>query len=483
MVRTRSFEIWTTLSAAIVFAGVAIAEPPDDDASSELSEAYQHDDEDHADDDHGSDSRFPDKPQPLRLHDFPDRPKPLIELGDPLLGTGPIGEGIELPTGAVWQPSFVVFGTARSAIQVFDNGPETFSEWANRIDLFGNLQLSGTERILVGIRPLDQDNRFTGYFFEPSGDRQHEEEEEFNARITTLFFEGDLGEIFPNLDPTDSGELDIGFSVGRQLLFYQEGMLINDTIDSVGITKNNILPAGASNMQVTFVYGWNDIHRDNNIEDNSALLFGLFTELDTPKSTLNFDLVYVHDEDEEESGFVGGVSAVQRIGYVNTSFRALGSIATDEESDRLRDGALLFGEVSWVPHHTHDNMYVNAFWGIDNFSSAARAPDAGGPLGRTGILFAAVGLGRYGAALGNRADDSVGAAVGYQHFWDETRQQFIVEAGGRGSTKESDSAIAIAGRYQRAVGQHTVLRVDTFARGRRNEPPGWGARFEIQFKF
>ena len=55
-------------------------------------------------------------------------------------------------------------------------------------------------------------------------------------------------------------------------------------------------------------------------------------------------------------------------------------------------------------------------------------------MGRTGILFAAVGLGRYGAALGNRADNAVGGSLGYQMFFKRTRQQLIVELGGRKHT-------------------------------------------------
>ena len=48
---------------------------------------------------------------------FPKRPKPILELGDDFLGPGNIGKGWELATGAVWQPSVVVFGTYRTAMQ------------------------------------------------------------------------------------------------------------------------------------------------------------------------------------------------------------------------------------------------------------------------------------------------------------------------------------------------------------------------------
>jgi hypothetical protein len=49
----------------------------------------------------------------------------------------------------------VLFGTYRTAIQTFEDGTERYSEWANRLDMFANLQLSGTERVLIGMRPFD----------------------------------------------------------------------------------------------------------------------------------------------------------------------------------------------------------------------------------------------------------------------------------------------------------------------------------------
>ena len=113
-----------------------------------------------------------------------ERPQPLLELGNPFQASGPIRSGFRLPSGAVWQPSLWVFGTYRTALQVFDNGNEVFSEWANRLDLFANLQLTGTERILIGVRPLDQDGRSSGYRFSPRDADGWEDA--LNMRLTTL---------------------------------------------------------------------------------------------------------------------------------------------------------------------------------------------------------------------------------------------------------------------------------------------------------
>ncbi len=427
-------------------------------------------------------SRITDQQIPLMAPDQVVRPKPILELGHPFQAPGLLNPGFTVPGGAVWRPSLLVFGTYRTAVQAFDNGDTTVSEWANRLDLLANLQLSGTERVLAGFRPLDKDGRFTGYKFNP--DRGNGREDELNIQLTTLFFEGDFGQLFPNLDPDDSRRLDWGFAVGRQPLFFQEGMLINDDIDAIGIVRNTILPKGASNLRVTVLYGWNEIHRDDNRHDDSAHLLGIFTESDWSQSTVALDVVYIYDEDRRTDGLYWGFSSVQRIGHLNTSFRALGSHALKEQSEAVSSGYLFFGELSWSPTGSPDLVYINAFWGVDQFSSASRGPATGGPLGRTGILFAAVGLGRFGAALGNRADQSVGAAIGYQLFLDQTRKQIVFEFGGRRSTEsQGDGAIAAGVRYQQAFGQHAVLQVDVLGAVAESRDEGWGTRLELRYEF
>ena len=53
----------------------------------------------------------------------------------------------------------------------------------------------------------------------------------------------------------------------------------------------------------------------------------------------------------------------------------------------------------------------------------ARGPATGGPLGRAGINFAAVGLGSYGAPLSSRARDVAGGAFGYQKFYGAAKRR------------------------------------------------------------
>ena len=176
-------------------------------------------------------SEISDEYIPLQLEGFPSGPKFLLELGNPYLGTGNIRPGFQLPTGAVWQPTLILFGTLRSAVQSFEVDDFRVTEWANRLDLFANLQLSGTERLVVGFRNFDRDGSFTSYIFEPSSD---------DPAFQALFGDTDavprraerrdrdallrrrLRRDLPEPRPKDFSRTDVGFSIGRQPLRFKK---------------------------------------------------------------------------------------------------------------------------------------------------------------------------------------------------------------------------------------------------------------------
>ena len=69
-------------------------------------------------------------------------------------------------------------------------------------------------------------------------------------------------------------------------------------------------------------------------------------------------------------------------------------------------------------------------------------------------------------------------------FFDETRKQVILEAGGRTGTKGDEASIfALGARYQQAIGQRTILRFDCFGAIPEEGDNAYGARVELQFKF
>ncbi len=484
---------WLLAIALLLAPAISTAQEHDSAEGEEHREEYGEEHSEKHSNEHAS--RLSDEVIPLQLEGFPQRPKPIVELGEPFLGTGTLRPGFELPTGAIWQPSLLVFGSLRTAVQSAEVDGARRSEWANRLDLFVNLQLSGSERLVIGLRPLDRDGRFTSYTFDSNIAGIDEEfNSELNGQITSLFFEGDFGEIFPNLSRDDFRATDIGFTVGRQPMLFQEGILIDDAIDGMGFTRNTLQPKNTSNFRTTFFWGWNEVGRGSggdNREDDSAQLFALLTSTDLRTSTIDADLVYVSSDDPQRGDLItAGVSAIQRIGKANTSLRLLASSAVDEETAFATDGVLLFTEASWTPASSLNFFYFNTFWAVDEFSSAARGPASGGPLGRAGINFAAVGLGSFGAPLSSRAKDVAGGAVGYQWFFHNTRRQLIVELGGRVGTEDDvANAVAATARYQAAFGRRFVLVIDAIAGRRESLRAGagdqdfFGGRLELVLKF
>ena len=413
----------------------------------------------------------------------------LLELGDPFLGNGPIRPGIKTPFGQMLQPGFLLYGSFRTALQSFERHGVNSIEWSNRLDLNGNVNLSGTERLVFSMRPLDsQTGNFTGYNFQPNDNSGWHED--FNARLTRLFFEGDLGEIFPGLDPDDSHTYDLGFSIGRQRMTVQDGLLLNDLIDAVGITRNSLVFDGISNLRLTGIYGWNHINRGNNdvafqADYHSVKLFGLLAEADTAwNNTVSLDALYVGGDSDENAWYFGAAST-QRFGWLNSTFRVNASIPAHESSSRVGSGVLLVSQLSSTLPSSDNLLYFNSFWNIGRFTSAGRSPDQGSPVANLGLLYGPVGMGRYGVPLGEPIDHTVGTAIGYQMFFDGINSQLIFEVGARANTQNrlSDAALGFGTRFQKSFGKRHVLRLDAFVATEEHQPVSYGLRTEWMIKF
>lgn len=422
--------------------------------------------------------------------EIPARPSLLLELGDPFLDTGKLDKGFEVPViGAVWQPRLWSYFIHRTTLQSFDNqvpGRKRDSEWANRMDLYANLQLTGTEKILLGLRPVDNNvpGRFTRYTFEGADD---DFKNEFNIDVETLFFEGDLGSLIPNLDRAGIKPIDFGFTVGRQPITFQEGILINDTVDSFGLVRNNIPFPGTSNLRISGMWAWDRLDRNDRLRGADENMYALFIAADAPVSTYNLDLIYVDDNTDDGDAFYVGASAIQRIkalGGISTAFRVNSSFALEDEipGNVIGDGALFTAEISATPKGSDDIAYFNPFISVGNFTQAGREPIVGGPLANTGILFASPNLSTYGSEIRNFVDDTVGFATGYQAFWDNKRRNLIIEFAGRedyGGVGEGIDSLSIGFQLQQAVGQHVQLQLEAFYTVNDDLPDGSGARFEV----
>ena len=421
---------------------------------------------------------------------IPERPKLHIELGDGFLDTGKLSAGFKVPVlGAVWQPRLWNYIINRSVVQSFDDGAEgrdRDTEISNRLDYYANLQLTGTEKILLGLRPTDNNSpgRFTRYTFEGSDE---DFKNELNVDIETLFFEGDLGSLAPNLDKAGITPIDLGFSLGRQAITFQEGILINDTVDAIGLIRNNLSFPGASNLRIAGMWAWDRLDRNDRVRGSNSNMYALFTAIDAPVSTFNIDTIYVDDNATDGSGDAVylGLAAIQRLRFLrgmSTAFRVNSSFALDSEipGNTVGDGTFITGEFSFTPHGSEDIAYFNPYISIGNFTQAGREAIVGGPLANTGVLFASPNLSTHGAEISPFVDDDVGFAVGYQAFWNGRRTNLVLElATKKDFSGSGNDSVALGYQLQQAVGQYFQIQIESFYTFNDIISDGAGARFEI----
>jgi hypothetical protein len=431
-----------------------------------------------------SSSRFSDKVPGLKEQDdLPKGPRPLFELGQGYLEEGPYDYEFELPWGMVVSPGLVFFGNFNTGLEVTDNGvADATAELVTTLNLFANLTLSGTERILVGVSPLQRENGpKSRYQFQPDSDWKGEA----NLRLTTAFFEGELSEMFPKLDMDGRLPLDYNISVGRQGLRIQDGIMIQDTMDSIAVTRSTLPLPGTNFARFTGFMAWNNVHRTNNKDDADGELYGLSASVEVAHAMIDLNMAYVDSSDAIGDQFNIGASMVRPYilfeHSVDTTTHIAFSHTPDAETVHATDGALLYTSLSWAPKRTVDIMYVNAFAAFDQYAPAAR--QTAGPLGITGLLFAGNGLA--GAAIGNRANDAYGGAIGYQMFFSPAlRRNLIFELGGKKDDSEGGiDRVGGAVRYSQAVGRRTFFEIGGFVVGQESIDDAYGIRTKLSFIF
>jgi hypothetical protein len=464
-----------------------------------------------------SKSRLSDKPKPLlKEHtELPERNPPIYEWNLPFLGPGNIISGFKSPTGAVWQPAFWVFGSFQSSAGVVSDGLNPARQYMSaRADINGNLQLTPTERIVIGFTPLSQGGSLGTGVLHVDGQGTNFVNA-LNPNIQTLFFEGDTRQLFPGIDPNDTKGLDFGFAIGRQWISFQDGVMINDNIQALGITKDTIqIPGiGTQDMRITGLVGWADIRRNDTIPDPSAYLLGIFTETDFRKSTVDVDFSFVGSNNPMDafgverggSGAYFGASATQRFGALNTTFRINTSTALDGIGTAVDNGALFLAEFSRTMPGSTNLLYANFFATAGDYTSAARSAQVGGPLERVGILFAPLAASLAGSPIPGDANHAFGGALGYQMFFG-IRNQLTLEIGGKVGKELlnqsvvalidpsvtlpiglqnlvlrepvsllDESVVAVGGQYVFAVTSRTSIQLNAFVLDQFNGNFGYGA--------
>ena len=415
--------------------------------------------------------RLSDMPLPfLETEDLPPRTGPIIELGRGINETGPVSPGIEMPWGAVWQPALWIYGSQRVAVLSTDGNRRTrpggdLTEVATRMDLFANLQLTGTERVQAHLRPMDAGGRFTGRTISPSS-TDSEFDSHWDADFETLFFEGDLGEMFPRLDPHDRGSRDFGFAIGKFPVEFQNGYMVRDEMTAVGLTKTHIQMEGSSGVRLTGLWAFDHVNRFNNSPDKGDVdLFGLFAEGDFPWGLLEVDVAGVDADRDRGRQINAGAGWTGHSAGGNYSMHANFSRYFDPPQSWYESGSLLVLGYSTEVGFRRDILYANGYWAEGDFRRLASSGPP--PLGPVGLSFAGVGLGGYRPALWSRPLDSAGFAVGMQTFFAESAANWAVEVGHRldldkGDTFGNTSGTALTTRAQYKFAERFLLQLDAY---------------------
>ncbi|MZH42455.1 MAG: hypothetical protein F3740_11740 [Nitrospinae bacterium] len=260
--------------------------------------------------------------------------------------------------------------------------------------------------------------------------------------------------------------------------------MINETVDAVGLVRNNIRFAGISGMRSTVVYGWNELHRSNAVLNRSSDLFGWFNSIDTLKHTFNLDMIYVEDDQITGDSYNLGFSAIQRLGHFNTTFRINTSFEIDTDSAKAGTGTMYSSEVSWTPYRSDDIAYVNAFLVDGNYTQVGREPIVGGPLASLGILFASPGVGNLLSELNNLTTDVAGLVLGYEAFWDNHHRSLTMEIASRKDIGgDGFDDVAFGFEFRQKLAQRIQLELDASYSVLEKRDDGASLYTEIRYLF
>jgi hypothetical protein len=389
-------------------------------------------------------------------------------------------------------PHFLVYGDYRAAVGIHRKAGQPVRSIANRLNLEMDLRFTGTERLHAFMGPLDHNNRFTRFDFSDSADARFEEE--LDAQLDTVFFEGDLGAMSGGVIGVDA-PFDLPFTMGRIPLLYQNGIWMEDAIDGVAIAFpwRHQPTLNWSNYEVSFFAGFNQVTSPAfNNNNQAAQVFGSAWFIEAYDGYLEADYAYLNDHDQQGRSYHNSAIAyTRRYGErISNSLRLLGNIGqAGPRVDRSADGALLLWENSWVSSQPATVVpYWNAFLGYGRPQSVARAAGSGGILRNTGINFESDALTNY-PTLDESGSNAYGGAVGINLLSSDFRRQWVAEFAALDTYGDERLSLApgaqygLGTRWQRSLSNWTLVRADLMYGWLDQTADIYGTRVEFRWKF
>ncbi len=421
-----------------------------------------------------------------------DTQRPWVEWGRPFYSGGMYDPGVPVFSDVnLLTPSFLVYGDLRSGVGVHRNNGQAVRNWANRLNLDMDLRLTGTERFHLFTGPLDHNGRFTRLDF---SNNKVEFEEELDMQLDTAFFEGDLGAIAGGWIGDDA-PFDLPFTCGLVPLLYQNGIWMEDAIAGVAIGApwRHSRALNWSNYDATFFAGFNQVTSPAfNNDNNAAAVYGTAWFVEAYQGYIELDYAYLDDLDGQNRSYHNSAIAYTRryFGRISNSVRLIGNAGqSGPANSRSADGALLLLENSLISDHPSTFVpYWNAFVGTGSPQSVARAANSGGILRNTGINFETDGLTGF-PTLNATGSNAYGGAVGLNILSADFRKQWVMEFAALDTYANpllgaaAGPEYAIGTRYQTALNNRLIWRVDLMNGWFDNAPDIYGTRTEIRWKF
>ena len=421
-----------------------------------------------------------------------DTQRPWVEWGRPFYSGGMYAPGVPVFSDVnLLTPSFLVYGDYRNGVGVHRDNGKPVRNWANRLNLDMDLRLTSTERFHLFTGPLDRNGQFTRLDF---SDGNVTFEEELDAQVDTAFFEGDLGAITGSW-LGDDAPFDLPFTCGLVPMLYQNGIWMEDAIAgfAFGSPWRHSRALNWANYEATFFAGFNQITSPAfNNDNNAAAVYGTAWFIEAYNGYIESDYAYLDDLDGLGRSYHNAAIAYTRryFGRISNSVRLIGNIGQSGRAiDRSADGALLLFENSLISSQPSTIVpYWNFFVGNGRPQSVARAAGSGGILRNTGINFETDGLTGY-PTLNATGSNSYGGAVGINLMTADFRKQLVLEFasldtyGDPALSAAAGHEYAIGTRYQTALNNRLIWRVDLMNGWFDNAPDIYGTRTEIRWKF
>lgn len=423
-------------------------------------------------------------------HNVPTQ-HPWIEWGRIFYGDGitPRGKNWFGETNMV-RPEFYLYGDLRSGIATGRNAAGRTDNWANRLNLDMDLQLTDGGRFHGFVGPLDDNGAFTRYE-RVAGDMRFRNEIDFTP--LTAFYEGDVGPILGGATG-QSSPFELPITLGLVPLLFQNGIWMEDAVTGAAFS----LPArhsrllNWSNYDATFFAVFDQLNSAAfGADEHAAQAFGTAWFIDAYDGYIESGYAYVHDRNNSSRSYHNITASFTRRYFdrISNSVRVIVNTGQDgDRANRTADGALLLVENSWITSTPLTLVpYANFFVGWDRPQSVARAGGSGGILRNTGINFDTDGLSGF-ATLDPTAHDTAGGSIGVDLIGDDLDRQLLLEMTyltphGDGNPLVPKDQFALGSRYQFPISHRTLLRFDVMHGWRRGLENVYGTRMEYRWKF